>query len=237
MSGSMDDVVMKLPLRLTPRKLGAVLKSGFFIFFFGFSVFWTIMAATGVMSGGMEGEPFPGFRYAFPAFGIPFMLIGLVGLSGAVTKLLPGSPYHHVEISTRSIKVRRGFKLQQFTWPEISPFGVSVKTRSTKGGKVSTYWVVALRAGDEHFLAAEKDRYNRSILQINAGDYVNEKAEEAAGAMADWLNGIRAEAIDRPGRAIATTAVPPDFRGAVRELAAAQGVQPAPAKRSSVIER
>jgi len=95
--------MMKLPLRMMPRKLGAALKSGFFVFFFGFSVFWTIMAATGVMSGGMEDEPFPGFRYAFPAFGIPFMLIGLIGLLSGLMKLLPGSPYWHVEIAPQGI--------------------------------------------------------------------------------------------------------------------------------------
>jgi len=133
--------------------------------------------------------------------------------------------------------VRRGLKMQQFAWSEISPFGISVKTRSTKGGKVSTYWVVALRASDEGFLAAEKERYNRSVLQINAGDYVNEKAEDAAGAMADWLNGIRSEAIDRPGRAVTTTAVPPNFRDAVREIAASATRSSTPPARSSVIER
>jgi hypothetical protein len=234
----MDDVMMKLPLRMMPRKLGAVLKSGFFIFFFGFSVFWTIMATTGVMSGGMENEPFPGFRYAFPAFGIPFMLIGLIGLSSGLMKLLPGSPYWHVEITPQSIRVRRGFKLQQFAWSEISPLGISVKTRSTKGGKVTTHWVVALRKADESFLADEKARYNRSVLQINAGEYTHDKAEDAAAAMVDWLNGIRAEAIDRPGRAATTTAVPPDFRGAVREIGAAPGrLSATPAGRSSVIER
>jgi hypothetical protein len=207
----MDDVMMKLPLRLTPRKLGAVFLCFFFLFFFGFSVFWTIMAANGVMTGGMEDEPFPGFRYAFPAFGIPFMVIGFVGLSTA---------------------------MMQFAWSEISPFGISVKTRSTKGGKVTTHWVVALRKGDESFLADEKARYNRSVLQINAGEYTQDKAEHAAAAMVDWLNGIRAEAIDRPGRTSTTTAVPPDFRGAVRETGAVAGRMPAaPAGRSSVIER
>ncbi len=234
----MDDVTMRLPLRLMPRKFGAVLLCLFFLFFFGFSVFWTIMAAMGVMTGGMEGEPFPGFRYAFPAFGIPFMVIGFVGLSTGLMKLLPGSPYFHVEILSQGIKTCRGFKHRQFAWSGISPFGISVKTRSTKGGKVTTYWVVALRAGDESYLSDEKQRYNRSVLQIDAGEYTQDKAEDAATVLADWLNGIRAEAIDRPGRAATTTAVPPEFRGAVREIGTGSARRPAAAvARSGVIER
>jgi hypothetical protein len=234
----MDDVMLKLPLRLAPRKFGAILLCFFFLFFFGFSVVWTIMAATGVMTGGMEGEPFPGFRYAFPAFGIPFMVIGLVGLSVALMKLLPGSPYYHVEIAPQGIKVRRAWKVRQFAWSEISPFGISVKTRSTKGGKITTYWVVALRTSDQSFLADEKQRYNRSVVRIDAGEYAHGKAEDASAALMDWLNRIRTDAIDRPGRAPASTAVPPDFRGAVREIAVAAGRLPAtPASRSSVIER
>ena len=234
----MDDVMRKLPLRLMPRKFGAVLLCFFFLFFFGFSVFWTIMAATGVMTGGMEDEPFPGFRYAFPAFGIPFMAVGFIGLSTGLMKLLPGSPYWHVEIAPEGIKIRRGFKRRQFAWGEISPFGISVRTKSTKGGKVTTHWVVALRRSDESYLADEKQRYSRSVLQINAGEYTHDKAEDAATALADWLNGIRTAAIDRPGRAAVTTAVPPDFRGAVREIAPGTARMPeAAARRSSVIER
>jgi len=234
----MEDVMVKLPLRMMPRKLGAVLLCFFFLFFFGFSVFWTVMATMGVPTGGMENEPFPGFRYAFPAFGIPFMVIGLIGLLSALTKLLPGSPYWHVEIAPHGIKVRRGLKVRQFAWSEISPFGISVKTRSTKSGKVTAYWVVALRAIDASFLSIEKERYNRSILKIDAGEYTQDKAEDAANVLVDWLNGIRAEAIDRPGRTGMTTAVPPDFRGAVREIVAGSPRMPAtPASRSSVIER
>jgi hypothetical protein len=234
----MDEVMMKLPLRLVPRKIGAIFLGCFFTFFFGFAVVWTTMATTSVMTGGMEDEPFPGFRYAFPAFGIPFLLIGFFGLAFAILKLLPGGPYYHVEIAPQGIKVRRAWKVQQFAWPEISPFAVSARTRSTKGGRITTYWVVALRAGDEGQIANESERYRRSVLQINMADYANVEVANAASVMVDWLNGIRAEAIDRPGRAAATTTVPPDFRGAVREIAAGAGrLAASPTGRSSVIER
>jgi len=234
----MADVTMRLPLRLVPRKVGAIFLACFFTFFFGFAVVWTTMATMGVMSGGIENEPFPGFRYVFPAFGIPFLLIGFFGLAFAIMKLLPGGPYYHVEIAPQGIRVRRAWKIQQFAWPEISPFGVSARTRSTKGGRVTTYWVVALRASDDSHLANESERYNRSVLQIDTGQYANVEVENAASVLGDWLNGIRAEAIDRPGRTNNTVAVPPDFRGAVREIGLVAGPRPAAQpKRSSVIER
>jgi hypothetical protein len=143
-----------------------------------------------------------------------------------------------VEISSPGVKVRRAWKVQQFGWPEISPFGVSTITRSTKGGRITTYWVVALRASDESQLTNDKERYNRSVLQINMADYANVDVANAASVMVDWLNGIRAEATDRPGRAATNTAVPPDFRGAAQEIAAGAGRRTAsPAGRSGVIER
>jgi hypothetical protein len=234
----MDDVMMKLPLRLVPRKVGAIFLCFFFLFFFGFAVFWTTMATTAVLTGGMENEPIPGFRFAFPAFGIPFLLVGFFGLAFAVMKLLPASPYYHLEISPQGLTARRAWKRQQFAWSALSPFGVSVRTRSTKGGKVTNYWVVALRAGDASNLAVESERYKRSVVQIDAGEYGSDGAENAASVMVEWLNGIRTDAIGRPGRAATTIAVPPDFRGVAREIGAATGRMPAvPAGRSSVIER
>lgn len=236
--GNMDDVTMKLPLRLVPRKIGAIFLACFFTFFFGFAVVWTVMASTAVMTGGMENEPFPGFRYAFPAFGIPFLLVGFFGLAFAIMKLLPGGRFYHVDISAQGLTVRRAWKIQQFAWSEICPFGVSARTRSTKGGRITTYWVVALRAGDESHLANEPERYSRSVLQINTGDYANVDVENAASVLVDWLNGIRTEAIERPGRTNNTVAVPPNFRSAVREIGSVAGpmlaTQP---NRSSVIER
>jgi hypothetical protein len=236
----MNDVAMKLPLRLIPRKIGAVFRSLFFLFFFVFSIFWMTMATVGVMTGGMEDEPFQGFRYVFPLFGLPFLLIGLVGMASAIVKLLPGSRYYHVEISAQGLRARRNWKIQQLGWSEISPFGLTVKTRSTKGGKVKTYWVVALRAADTSLLTDESERYKRSVLQINTGDYVNMDVEQAASVLVDWLNGIRAEAIDRPGRAVSVIAVPPEFRDVARPVgsgAGPGGARAAPEKRSSVIER
>jgi hypothetical protein len=235
----MDDVTMALPIRLVPRKGGAIFRAIFFLFFGGFAVFWIATAASMMGSGQVEGEPFQGFRYLFPAFGLPFFAVGLIGFLSSLAKLLPGSPYYHVEIAADGITVRKGWKTRRFAWPALSPFGISVKVSRGKNGTTTTYWVVALRAGDAERLAFESERYNRSVLQIDAGEYCAGDAEHGAPVLVDWLNGIRAEAIERPGHATGAIAVPPDFRDNARALhpAPAAGVQVATPRRSSVIER
>ena len=230
----MDDIAMKLPLRLVPRKTGQVFKILFFGFFFCFAIFWTVAASSMLWAAPIAAEPWPGFTYLFPLFGLPFIIVGVVGLTGAVLKLLPLSPYYHVELRPDGIGTRKLFQRRFFAWGALSPFDIAMKVRRTKGGKVTTYWIVALNAADAPYLADEKQRYNRSVLQINTGEYVNMDVENAATVLADWLNGLRQAALDRPGRAPATTAMPPDFRAAARELGA---VRAAPADRSSVIER
>ena len=73
---------------------------------------------------------------------------------------------------------------------------------------------------------------------MNTSDYANIEVANAASVLADWLNGIRAEAIERPGRTANAVEVPPDFRAAVREIGPGTGRAPAAQpNRSSVIER
>jgi len=225
---------MKLPLRLVPRKTGQIFKILFFGFFFGFAIFWTAMASTMLLAGPVQEEPWPGFHYLFPLFGLPFIIVGVVGLTGSVLKLLPLSPYYHVELRPDGIGTRKLFQRRFFAWAALSPFDIAIKVRRTKGGKVTTYWIVALNAADAQHLADEKQRYNRSVLQINTGEYVNMDVENAATVLADWLNDLRRRAVDRPGRAASTTVVPPDFRPAAREIGRMTATS---AERSGVIER
>jgi hypothetical protein len=181
----------------------------------------------------------PGFRYIFPAFGLPFMIVGLLGLAGSIAKLLPRSPYYYLEVAPDGIAVRKAWKLRRFAWSELSPFGVSIKVRRGKGGTTTTYWVVALRAADAGRATNDNERYNRSILQIDAGEYGAGDADMAASALVDWLNALQAEAVAHPGRLPSDAAIPPDFRDRAIEVApsgAGAASSPAP-RRSSVIER
>ncbi len=236
----MDQTSMRLPIRLLPRRGAQVFRIGFFAFFLCFSVFWIVMASSGTMKMDDGQEPIAGFRYLFPAFGIPFVLVGLFGLFSSFAKVLPGSPYYYVAIAPDGITVRKAWKIRRFAWPELSPFGVSVKVSRNKNSTTTTYWVVALRAADAERLAYEAERYNRSVLQINAGEYGAGDADMAASVLSDWLSQIRAEAVEHPGRLPDMVAVPPDFRDRVIELAPATAGASATAeapRRSSVIER
>jgi hypothetical protein len=238
----MNDIEMRLPIRLLPRRGAQVFQILFFGFFFGFSIFWMAMASSAVMSGDkIEGEPFESLPYLFPLFGIPFAVIGVLGLGSAVMKLLPGSPYYYVEIGKDGITTRKAWKFRRFAWSELSPFGTFLRVTRSKNGTTKTWWVVALRAADADRLAIEAERYKRSILQIDAGQYGSGDADQAATALADWLSELRAEAVAHPARGPASTVVPPDFRDRAIEVAPAAAAQPtsiaAAAKRSSVIER
>jgi hypothetical protein len=237
----MDETSMRLPIRLLPRRGGQIFRIFFFMFFFCFSIFWIVMAASGTMHIEDGKEPIAGFRYLFPAFGIPFVLVGVFGLASSLVKLLPGSPYYYVEIAPGGIIVRKAWKTRRFAWSELSPFGVSVKVNHGKNGTTTTYWVVALRAADADRLAYETERYNRSVLQINAGEYGVGDADMAASVLSDWLSQIRVEAVDHPGRLPDIVAVPPNFRGRVIEVGlammSARATSAAAPRSSSVIER
>lgn len=236
----MDETSMRLPIRLLPRRGSQVFRILFFAFFFGFSIFWIVTAATLLARAPTGNDPFPGFHYVFPLFGLPFMIVGAIGLFSAVMKLLPASPYYYVEIAPAGIAVRKAWTMRRFAWSEISPFDVAVKVRRTKGGKVTTYWVVAQRAADAVPATTDNERYNRSVLQIDAGEYGSGGAETAASALVDWLSRIRTDAIEHPSRLTGGVVVPPDLR--VRPMKVAPALSGAAStvsapRRSGVVER
>ena len=239
----MDDIEMRLPIRLVPRRGAQIFQILFFGFFFCFSLFWIAMASSAVMSGQpIQGdEIFERMPYLFPLFGIPFVIVGVLGLGSAVMKLLPGSPYYYVQIAADGITTRKAWKVRRFAWSELSPFGTSLKISRNKNGTSKTWWVVALRAADAERLAFETERYKRSILQIDAGQYGSGNDDMAATVLAEWLSELRAEAVAHPGRMPDTVVVPPDFRDRAIEIAPAPAAPAvsvaAAAKRSSVIER
>jgi hypothetical protein len=235
----METMSLKLPIRLVPRKGKSLYMLFFMIFWTGFSVFWVVMASSMLWGDApVEGAGW-GFKYLFPAFGIPFVVIGVLGLSKAVLQLLPSSPAFHVEIAADGILVRAGWKVRRFDWASLSAFDVALKVIQDEGTKTKTYWIVALRAEDAQYLADEKERYRCSVLKINAGEYGSDGDGMAASELAEWLNQLRQDAIDRrlkPGQEIA---IPPAFRSSV--IAGAPGAPvrstPAVAAPHSVIER
>src|SRR5262245_36864084 len=78
---------LQLPIRLLPRKGHQLGLIAFFGFFFGFSLFW-MAGASGILDldNGVIHIPPPGgwAEASFALFGLPFMVIGLCGIAGAL---------------------------------------------------------------------------------------------------------------------------------------------------------
>src|SRR5262245_58183280 len=91
-----------LPIRLLPRKGQQLGLIAFFGFFFGFSLFW-MAGASGILDlneGTVQIPPPGGWEAsAFGLFGLPFTIIGICGMVGALLRMLPNSPYYHLEIN------------------------------------------------------------------------------------------------------------------------------------------
>jgi hypothetical protein len=98
----MDQATLRLPIRLLPRKTHQLGRIAFFGFFFGFSLFW-MGGASGIvdLDNGTIHIPPPGGWAAgtFGLFGLPFAIIGICGIGGALLRMLPDSPYYHIEIN------------------------------------------------------------------------------------------------------------------------------------------
>ena len=95
----MEQTSFALPIRLLPRKGHQLGFIAFFGFFFGFSIFW-IGGASGILDldNGTVHIPPPGggAQGTFGLFGLPFALVGICGIGGALLRMLPNSPYSHL---------------------------------------------------------------------------------------------------------------------------------------------
>ncbi|MEZ5833561.1 MAG: hypothetical protein R3D05_20500 [Dongiaceae bacterium] len=205
----------RLPIRLLPRKGGQILQIVFFGIFFGFAVFWTVTAFT--MIGRAEstemGNPEFWLGKLFPLFGLPFMLIGAGGIATAVLKMLPGSPYYHLEIGADGLVVRSLFKRRRYAWQELPQFETLERRRRTKNGVSIQWYTVAMQTLPPAPGMKSGDANAREVLRIFADEYGAKNGQQDAADMAAWLNQLRELALDRrlaPGESVE---VPEGFRG------------------------
>jgi hypothetical protein len=233
----MEQTSFNLPIRLVPRKGGQIFQIAFFIVFAGFAIVWISVAARFTWFNDSPNKLW--LLNLFPLFGFIFLVVGAMGLLNAIAKLLPGSPYHHLAISSEGLMIRTLRRKQQFAWSELSPFDVSVQERRDKDGdKHYDYYVVALRVADSAKLADERERYNRAVLRIDADEFGADNADIDAADLAGWLSVLRESALDRRLPANADVSVPPGFRACVWMGAASAGaVLSKPASAESVIQR
>jgi hypothetical protein len=233
------DQQYRLPIRLLPRRRAQIPLIIFFGFFLGFAIFWTMMAATTTgeaeFGDGQSTESW--LSRLFPLFGVPFMLIGAGGMARATLKMLPGSPYYHLEISDQGLLLRSPFKHQRYAWRALPPFDTLERRRRTKNGVRIEWYTVALeslppKAGMEPGAA-----HQREVLRIFADEYGAKDGRQDAVDLAAWLNSLRELALDRRLAPNEEVEVPEGFRGnAISAMASATGV-PRAQRTQTVVRR
>jgi hypothetical protein len=234
-----NDVTMKLPVRLIPRKGRQIALIVFFTFFAGFAVFWMVMASMPIWKAG-NGI---GMSW-FALFGLPFLAIGILGIVRSVLSMLPNSPYCHLVLAADGITDHSLLKTKRFAWNALSRFSAykEVSVSSNRKGRRRTgisYWTIAVAADDA--TGNEDERFRGAVLKIDASTYGGDDNQTTATALADWLNNLRHAALER--QPLLETAVPQDFRACAtaHALDAAQALSARTKKiqapRSSVVER
>jgi hypothetical protein len=94
---------------LTKRHLLMTLPVAFFgMFFGGFALFWIVMAFTMTSKAGNGDVPFL-FRYLFPLFGIPFLLVGLALMSSPFWATRRAKKTFYALTNKRAIVWQAGF--------------------------------------------------------------------------------------------------------------------------------
>ncbi len=196
----MDQASLRLPIRLLPRKghqLGLIL---FFGVFLGFSLFW-MGGASGILDldGGAIRIPPPGGwpSAAFGLFGIPFAVVGACGIAGALLRMLPNSPYYHLQISADGLLIRSLFKQVRHAWRDLPPFETLERRRRTKNGTSISWYAVAMEGAPLEPGMERGSSHQREVVRIHADLYGAKNGEQDAKDLAAWFNQLRDLARDR----------------------------------------
>jgi len=235
----MDQPTMRLPIRLLPRKRGQIVPIIFFGVFLGFAIFWTTMAATmtGQADFGDSGSPEFWLSKLFPFFGVPFMLVGASGIAGAVLKMLPNSPYYHLEINAIGILIRSPFKRRRFAWRELPEFDTLEHRRNTKNGVSISWYTVAMESLPPKPDMPAGSTYQREVLRIFADEYGAKNGQQDAADLAAWLNDLRQRARDNRLDAAEQVEVPEGFRGNAISIGTAIAGLPQAQRTPTVVRR
>jgi hypothetical protein len=223
----MIEATSRLPIRLVPRKGQQIGLLAFFGFFFGFSIFWMAGAAgildldDGTLNFRSSGDL---IENLFPLFGLPFAIVGICGLTRSVLKMLPNSPYYHLEIDADGLLVRSLFKQTRNAWRALPAFETLERRRKTKNGtRISWYTVAMEGAPPEPGIEADAT-HQREVLRIDADEYGAKSGEQDAADLAAWLNRLRELALDKRLAPDEMVDVPEGFRGsAIAAIAPALG--------------
>lgn len=226
----MEQASVTLPARLLPRKSALIFLLCFFTFFFAFAVFWTIMVADTSVPFSFNDVPVtdPKWRALAPLWGIPFILVGLGGVVCTIPKMLPGSPYFHVDLSPDGILVRGLFKQQNLAWRDI----YSITFDEQEGDESTSYYVVVLG-----YSALPAKR--REEVRIPMDQYGTKNKKDGAIELAAWLERFRDLATRNELNTAAQFDVPSGFARYVVTLPATGNsvAGTAPAERTPTVVR
>jgi hypothetical protein len=220
----------RLPIRLLPRKRGQILPIVFFEIFLGFAIFWTVMAAGMIGKADFSDPDLPEFWLGkvFPLFGVPFMLIGAGGIARAVAKMLPDSPYYHLEIDADGLLIRSPFKRRRFAWRDLPPFDTLERRRRTKNGVRIDWYTVAMEPLPPKPGMKPGDSYQREVLRIFADEYGASNGQQDAADLAAWLNHLRELAADKRLASTEEVELPEGFRASAHGIGlSSPGMRPA----------
>ena len=137
----------RLPVRLLPRRGAQIPQILGFGFFFGFALFW-MAGAAGILdpNEGTITFPPPGgwAENAFALIGLPIALGGLGGIIVAILKMLPASPYYHLEINADGLLIRSLFRQRRYAWRDVPAFDTLEQRTKTKNGTRVSWYTVAV---------------------------------------------------------------------------------------------
>jgi hypothetical protein len=236
MARTVEGEIYSLPIRLLPRKGSQIVQLVFFAIFLGFAIFWSTMAATmiGKADFGDPGTPEFWLGKLFPFFGVPFLLVGAGGIGRAILKMLPGSPYYHLEVDANGLLIRSPFKQRRHAWRELPEFDTLERRRSTKNGVRIDWYAVAMESLPPKPGMPAGATYQREVLRIFADEYGAKNGEQDAKDLAAWLNDLRARARDGHLGATEQMQVPAGF---IANAVSAPAVGFRPATRESTVVR
>jgi hypothetical protein len=211
----MEQAALRLPVKLVPSKSSQIIPIVFFSVFLGFAIFWTTMAATmtGKANFGDPGTPEFWLGKLFPFFGVPFMLVGAGGIGRAILKMLPGSPYYHLEINADGILLRSLLKQKRYAWRELPQFETLERRRRSKSGVQISWYTVAMESLPPKPGMPVGATYQREVLRIFADEYGAKNGQQDAADLAAWLNQLRELAQDKRLNPAEEVEVPEGFRG------------------------
>jgi hypothetical protein len=215
---------LKLPIRLLPRKGQQLGLIAFFGFFLGFSLFW-MGGASGILdldNGTIHIPPEGGWASGtFGLFGLPFAVIGICGIGGALLRMLPNSPYSHIEINADGLVVRSLFKQARYPWRDLPAFETLEHKRRTKNGIRISWYTVAMEGAPLEPGMERGASHQREVLRIDADGYGANNGERDAADLAAWLNHLREMARDKKLSPNEIVEVPEGFAGNAITLEAA----------------